>query len=137
MATEIRIPRCYTLGIGKIRNVELHIFCDASEQAFAAAGYLRLEGESGRRTVLVMAKSKVDPVKQLTIPKLELQAAVMGSRLAQTIIDLHTLKICKKVLWTDSQTVVKWIRSEARKHPPFVINRISEILDTTAVEEWR
>ena len=137
MATEIRIPRCYTLGIGKIRNVELHIFCDASEQAFAAAGYLRLEGESGRRTVLVMAKSKVAPVKQLTIPKLELQAAVMGSRLAQTIIDLHTLKICKRVFWTDSQTVVKWIRSEARKHPPFVINRISEILDTTAVEEWR
>ena len=77
------------------------------------------------------------PVKELTIPKLELQAAVIGSRLLHTIVDLHTLKIYKKVLWADSQTVVKWIRSEARKYRPFVINRISEILDSTAVEEWR
>ena len=136
-ATEIRIPRCYTLGIGEVRNVELHIFCDASEQAFAAAGYLRLEGKSGRRTVIVMAKSKVAPVKQLTIPKLELQAAVMGSRLAHTIIEMHTLKISTKILWTDSQTVIKCIGSEVRKYPPFVINRISEILDSTVVEEWR
>ena len=84
-----------------------------------------------------MVKSKVTPVKQLTIPKLELQAAVMGSRLAHTIIEMHTLKISRKILWTDSQTVIKWIRSEARKYPPFVINRISEILDSTVVEEWR
>ena len=66
--------------------MERQIFCDASEQAFAAAGYLRLEGESGRRTVLVMAKSKVAPVKQLTIPKFELQAAVMDRRLAHTTL---------------------------------------------------
>ena len=134
-ATEIQIPRCYTLDIGEVRSVELHIFCDASEQKFAAAGYLRLERGSDKRTVLVMAKSKVAPVKQLTIPKLQLQAAVMGSRVAQTIIKMHTLKICRKILWTDSQTVIKWIRSEARKYPPFVINQISEIQDSTAVEE--
>ena len=45
MAAEIRIPKCYTLGSGELRNVELHIFFDASEQALAAAGYLRLEGK--------------------------------------------------------------------------------------------
>ena len=61
-ASKIRIPRCYALGIGELRDVQLHVFCDASEQAFAAVGYFRLEGEAGMRTALVAAKSRVAPL---------------------------------------------------------------------------
>ena len=83
-----------------------------------------------------MSKRKVAPVKQVTIPKLELQVAVMANRWTQTNIDSYSLKLSKKVLWTDSQTAVKLIRSEARNYPPLVINRISVILDSFAMEEW-
>ena len=84
-ASKIGIPRCYALGIGESQDVQLHVFCDVSEQAFAAVGYFRLEGEAGVRTALVAAKSRVAPLKPLTIPRMELQAAVMGSRLGDTI----------------------------------------------------
>ncbi|XP_033226851.1 uncharacterized protein LOC117179303 [Belonocnema kinseyi] len=84
-----------------------------------------------------MSKSRVAPLKPLTIPRLELQAAVMGSRLAETIITQHTLKIRKRIFWTDSTTVLNWIRSDARKYQPFVAHRLAEVLDLTSVNEWR
>ena len=61
-----------------------------------AVGYFRLEGEAGVRTTLVAAKSRVAPLKPLTIPRLELHEAAMGSRLADRITSQHSLKISKK-----------------------------------------
>ena len=67
-----------------------------------------------------------------------MQAAVMGTRLASTVTSEHSLHITKKIFWTDSETVLKWIRSETRKYPSvFEANRVAEILDTTRVEDWR
>ncbi|XP_043467016.1 uncharacterized protein LOC122501540 [Leptopilina heterotoma] len=60
----------------------------------------------------------------------------MGSRLAQTIIEKHSIKISKRTFWTDSQTVLKWVHSDARKYQHFVAHRIAEILETTRVQEW-
>ena len=77
------------------------------------------------------------PLKPLTVPQLELQAAVMVSRLADTIISQHSLKISKRFFWTDSLTVVNWIRSDARKYQPFLAHRLAEILDPTSMHEWR
>ncbi|XP_033221094.1 uncharacterized protein LOC117175496 [Belonocnema kinseyi] len=84
-----------------------------------------------------MSKSRVAPLKPLTVTRLELQAAVMGSRLAETIIRQHTLKILKRIFWTDSTTVLNWIRSDARNYQPFVVHRLAEVLDLTSVNEWR
>ena len=89
------------------------------------------------RTALAAARSRVAPLKPLTIPRLELQAAVMGSRLGDTITSQHSLKISKKFFWTDSQTVMNWISSDARKYQPFVAHRIADILDLTSMREWK
>ncbi|XP_043482111.1 uncharacterized protein LOC122511116 [Leptopilina heterotoma] len=134
---EIKIPRYYVGGIGKLKNVQLHIFCDASTQAFAAATYLRLEGDHGIHITLVTSKSRVAPIKILTVPRLELQSAVMAARLSTFIRQEHKTQLDRVVFWSDSQTVLGWIRSDARKYQPFVAHRIAEILDVTSTNEWR
>ncbi|XP_053406421.1 uncharacterized protein LOC128559227 [Mercenaria mercenaria] len=81
-----------------------------------------------------MAKNRVAPLKQLTIPKLELTAAVIGARLCDHI----TSSIyCKRVfLWSDSQIVLKWLCSP-KSQKPFVGNRVKEIMTLTNSHEWR
>jgi hypothetical protein len=136
-AKTLRIPRCYS-PIATSAQVELHTFVDASELAFAAVSYFRFSSPDKRIEVaLVGAKTKVAPKKVVSIPRLELQAAVLGSRWAQTVQDGHSLKISRRVFWSDSLTVLNWIASNARKYKPFVAHRISEILDGTNVNEWR
>ncbi|XP_062707580.1 uncharacterized protein LOC115257239 isoform X2 [Aedes albopictus] len=135
----IKIPRCYFPGYdpSSFENIELHVFVDASEEAYACTAYFRIFDQGRVRCSLVSAKTKVAPLKPLSIPKLELQAAVIGARLARTVMENHSLKIAKRVLWTDSSTVLSWLRSDVRKYRQFVAHRVSEILDLTTVDEWR
>ncbi|CAG7821695.1 unnamed protein product, partial [Allacma fusca] len=108
----VRVPRCYSTNLGEAKNTELHIFVDASSQAFACVAYIRVEYSTGVDMGLVLARARVAPLKPLTIPKLELQAAVMGSRLAMTIQKEIQVPLSSRVYWSDSQTVLSWIRSE-------------------------
>ena len=75
-------------------------------------------------------------MKTLIVSRLQLQAAVLGTRLMQCIRDEHSLDITDCILWSDSKTVIKWIRSEHRRYKPFVQHRIAEILATTNVSTW-
>ncbi|XP_062715407.1 uncharacterized protein LOC134291536 [Aedes albopictus] len=84
-----------------------------------------------------MARSKVAPLKMMSIPRLELQAAVIGARLLQTVVEAHSLEIKQRFIWSDSRTVVSWIHSEQRRYKPFVAFRIGEILSLTKHSEWR
>ncbi|XP_053372928.1 uncharacterized protein LOC128546437 [Mercenaria mercenaria] len=81
-----------------------------------------------------MAKNRVTPVKQLTIPKLELCAALIGSRLAQHITS--TIDCTKVYLWSDSQIVLKWI-SSSKSQPVFISNRVREIRELTDGFQWQ
>ncbi|XP_036217946.2 uncharacterized protein [Bactrocera oleae] len=131
------IPRFY-FGNGIPQILQLHVFVDASEDAFAAVAYLRSQTSSGKIDVtFVSSKSKCAPMKTLTVPRLELQAAVLGTRLMQCIRDEHSLDITDCILWSDSKTAIKWIRSVHRRYKPFVQHRIAEILATTNVSNWR
>ncbi|CAK1580300.1 unnamed protein product [Parnassius mnemosyne] len=76
----VSIPRCYP-GFSNACSLQVHVFTDASESAYATAVYWRAMTPDGKVHVsLVMAKAKVAPLKVTSIPRLELQAAVMGSR---------------------------------------------------------
>ena len=75
-------------------------------------------------------------MKHHTIPKLELMAALTGNRLKDAIIKEHSIHFHKIYMWSDSTTVIQWIRSSNEKQPTFVANRVAEILDSSTVDEW-
>ena len=84
----------------------------------------------------VIEKCRIAPMRHLSIPRSELQAAVMAVRLKEQIVKEHESKIHSCNFWTDSTTVLQWIHSSHCKQPVFVANRVDEILDTTNVSQW-
>lgn len=132
----IRIPRWYSSCLLNYINIQLHIFVDASEEAFAAVGYLRVESKDHIDVTFVASKCRVAPLKMLSIPRLELQAALLGARLSSTILKQHSLQFDRIVFWSDSRTVISWIKSDHRKYKQFVAHRVSEILDTSDMNQW-
>ncbi|XP_053968619.1 uncharacterized protein LOC128870047 [Anastrepha ludens] len=133
---DVRIPRCYPLA-SFTHDVQLHIFCDASSVAYAAAAYLRATVSGKVKCCLVASKSRVAPLKPVSIPRLELMGAILGLRLAKFIRNELTLPISEEVYWTDSKNVLHWIRSDTRKFSQFVGVRIGEILESSSINNWR
>ncbi|XP_055614748.1 uncharacterized protein LOC129761071 [Toxorhynchites rutilus septentrionalis] len=135
----LQIPRCYrlSLSIGLCTNIQLHTSVDASEEGYAAVCYFRFEERGQVECALIGAKSRVAPLKFTSIPRLELQAAVVGSRLASNIQQGHTYNINKPYFWTDARDVLCWLKSDHRRYSPFVAFRVSELLESTEFSEWR
>ncbi|XP_062556957.1 uncharacterized protein LOC134221791 [Armigeres subalbatus] len=133
----VQIPRCYCSQMIHGEQIELHTLVDASENGFAAVSFLRFCDGAQVRCLLVAAKTRVAPLKFLSIPRLELQAAILGARLAQTIIDSLSIRITRRLFWTDSRDVLCWINSDHRRFTQFVAHRVSELLDSTEPCEWR
>ena len=130
-------PRFYRAVPNEPDSIEIHIFGDASVDAFAAVAYLRFQFPDGSiQCSFVIVKTRVSPLRQLSIPRLELQASVMSVRLLETVKGEQSYEIESCHLWSDSSTVLQWIRSPSRRHPTFVANRVAEIQDCTNVSQW-
>ena len=132
-ATQTKVFRRYFLSSSTwSSNTTLHVFVDASVKAYGAVAYVTI----GSETSLVMAKSRVAPLKTLALPayqQLELMAAVLGSRLSsylQPHLDVSTI-----YLRSDSQIVLHWLSSK-KELKQFVLNRVTEILSTTKNASW-
>ena len=134
---EITIPRSQFSG--SIDYLDLHLFGDSSQQVFSAVAFLRarVNTSSGPKTELsfVLAKAHVLPKKVMTIPNLELQAALLAARLKQDICWAINVHVNKVFMWTESTTVLQLLHSTS-KQPIFIANRVSEILDHTSVDGW-
>ena len=116
---------------------ELHAFADASEDTMCAVAYLRSKPkEYSADLAFVIGKCRVAPMRHLSIPRLELQAAVMAVRLKEQIVKEHETKIHSCNFWSDSTTVLQRIHCSHRKQLVFVASRVAEILDTTKVSQW-
>jgi transposase InsO family protein len=132
----IHIPRCYNGA--DILERELHVFADASELAYVCVAYWRFILPDGSfKLALIGSKARVTPLKPVTVPRLELQAALIASRFAVTIIESHRNKPIRVTLWSDSRTVLSWLRADARTFRPFVAHRVGEIIENTNVCDWR
>ena len=117
---------------------EVHIFVDASAVAVAAVACLKTVPNLATdvETCFLIGKCKVAPIKQVSIPKLELEAAVIGVRLLSTIMKESTFHIPRSTLWTDSQVVFDWL-STTKIQPVFVANRLKEILASNDAYQWK
>ena len=134
---ELTFPRCLTpestLGLPM-----LCIFSDASRKAFGACAYVRWCIANGKyESRFVAAKSRVAPLKELTIPRLELQAAVLASRLGKSIQEESRLQFETTMFFTDSRIVLAWICSQARGYKPFVSTRVAEIQNNSDPSNWK
>lgn len=131
----INIPRW--IGSSPNHNLQIHGFCDASQQAYAASVYLRSTNEKKEiTTILILSKTKVAPLKRLTIPRLELTGAVLLTKIVSHVIEVLDLKNIPVFLWTDSSITLTWINTHASKWKDFVQNRVVYIQETLPQAKW-
>lgn len=117
---------------------EIHGFCDASRRAYGAAVYIRVVRETEVLQIsLLIAKTKVAPIKEVCIPRLELCGAVLLTRLVSYVENAMNLKNSPIHLWTDARVVLAWISSHPSRWKPFVANRVSEIQTSQPRASWR
>ena len=120
MIRETSMPRRYFSAIPQ--NVELHIFCDASLESMYIVAYFRAKTDAGNEVSFVLGKCRIAPIKKLSIPRLELQAALYSVRLRVLIVEEHDLLLDSVTHWTESITVLQWLHSADRKQTVFVAN---------------
>lgn len=119
-------------------RIDMHGFCDASQQAYGACIYILSEDENGSIYIhLVTAKSKVAPLKSQSIPRLELCSALILARLQKKVTDSITIEISNFYFWSDSKIVLSWIKTPANILKTFVANRVDEIQTLTKHGTWQ
>ncbi|XP_024872298.1 uncharacterized protein LOC112454901, partial [Temnothorax curvispinosus] len=134
--SSLRVPRAFNSC--HVVRCELHGFCDASELGYGAVIYLRIVTRDGVVVRLLCAKFKVAPLRPLTIPRLELCAALLLSKLiayVRRILRGH-IDIDDEYAWTDSEVARAWIRSAPQRWKTFVRNRVALIQDNVPVSAW-
>ena len=136
--SQLQIPRCYKMKeFGTPQVVELHHFADASQDGYGQCSYLRMIDENQNIvTSLVMAKSRVVPLKPITIPRLELTAAVVAVKVGAFLNKELNYESIKHFYWTDSKVVLGYIANETRRFHIFVANRVQQIRSCTSPEQW-
>ena len=133
--TSIKNPRCLIPSTNGTH--QLHTFTDASKSAIAAIVYLRTTNADGSSTSrYVISKTKVAPIKQLSIPKLELEAATLGAELAGSCESKMTTTISSKHFWTDSTATLGWIQSRQRQKL-YISNRLTKVHENSNPDNWR
>jgi len=121
----------------KLRRIELHGFSDASAVAYGACMYLRsIDVQGNITTRLLCSKLRVAPLKRLSLPRLELCAAMLLADMYQASSRALKMSFNKTRFWTDSMIVLAWLKSPAARWKTFVANRVNHIQETTSVEDW-
>ncbi|XP_074032122.1 uncharacterized protein [Leptinotarsa decemlineata] len=119
------------------KRVEMHGFCDASQSAYGASIYMRsVDQDDGIHVNLLCSKAKVAPLHTITIPRLELNGALMLSRLAEKVSDALDTNIDRRIFWADSTIVLGWLKTPPNQLKVFVANRVAEIQQKTSSMSW-
>ena len=135
---ELSIPRCYKPSdFGRIANAQLHHFSDASTQGYGQCSYLRLVNDEGNiHCSFVIGKARVAPLKPVTVPRLELTAAVVSVKTSAQLQRELDYEGVEEVFWTDSKVVLGYISNETRRFHIFVSNRVQQIQEQSSPEQW-
>lgn len=136
MMERISFPR--KLLITNHRDIQLHGFCDASNVGYGACIYVRSKGDQcDVMSNLLCVKSRVEPLKTVTIPRLELCGALLLAQLYREVNGTLNLNPSKVIFWCDSTIVLHWLNTEPQRLKTFIANRVVEIRELTDSIEWR
>lgn len=135
---DLHVPRAYSpAGLKNAVKKELHVFCDASEQAISAVVYLRTKDiDNNYHVGFVLGKAKVAPTHGHTIPRLELCASVLAVQIYETVVEELDIEPDVTRFYSDSQVVLGYISNRSKRFFRYVENRIDRINKSTRPEQW-
>ncbi|XP_061923831.1 uncharacterized protein LOC133663402 isoform X2 [Entelurus aequoreus] len=136
--SNLQMPRTYSnIPLSQAKCVELCIFSDASMKAICAVAYIKVTAADGTTEVgFVLGKARLTPQPELTVPRLELCAAVMSVEMAEVISDDIDHQIDKIGFYTDSKVILGYINNQSRRFYVYVNNRVRRIRESTTPEQW-
>lgn len=132
---KIKIPR--NILAVNITSVQLHGFCDSSIKAMACCLYLRTADTTNNiSTHLITSRSRIAPIKQLSIPRLELNSAVLLAETIESVIKCFSFEYTIHA-WTDSMITLSWLTSSARRWKSYVATRVATIQEIIPSRCWK
>ena len=123
--------------ITRRRRYQLHVFLDASLDAMCIVAYIRDDCAEEFIVIFAMGKGRIALMRQLSMPRLQLQSAMYATRLRKHIVDEHDLVLSRVFHSTDSVIFLHWLHSSYMRQSVFVVNRVAEILKTSTIAEWK
>lgn len=135
---ELHVPQTYaSFSTSQAKSKELHVLSDASVKAIAAVAYLKTVQDNGDCEIgFVFGKTKLAPLPDLTIPRLELCAAVLAVEVADLIVDELDLKLDRIRFYTDSKVALGYIHNETWRFYVYVNNCVQRIRQSSRPNQW-
>ena len=137
--SDLSMSRCFkSSSFGPTKVAQVHHFSDASQDGYGVVSYLLLtNGCEEKHVCFLMGKSRVAPLKQVTIPRMELTAAMVSVKVDRMLKDELQVPLTDSIFWTDSTTVLRYIKNDALRFKTFVANRVSFIREATTRAQWK
>lgn len=133
----VKIPRWIGLT-NRNQHVSLQGFCDASEKAIASVVFIRIQNDTQHVScTLLAAKTKVAPLRKTSIPRLELNAAVLLANLMNKVKEALKIPDIQQQAWTDSEIVLHWLASHPSRWKTYVAHRVADIQNSLPSHHWR
>ena len=134
---EVKVERCIKPNHANGQaQLELHTFADASEYEYGAGVYARCKVGNQVKVQLLFGKSRVAPIQTVSVPRLELTAAVVACQCYQFVVNELDTQVNASFFWTDSQTVLKYLANTATRFKTFVAHRVAAIHEISDVSQW-
>ena len=131
------ISRCIMPATATKVKVEIHTFCNAFWYTYGTTSYLLVKNVYGQvHCSLLMAKSRLSPIKPTSIPRLELVGAVFATKLYNIYMKEITLPIERSMFWCKSTIVLAYIKSTNKRCTVFISDRLGTIWATSQPDLW-
>ena len=128
--SKLEIPRWIGYSANSLISAEIHVFGDASESAYGAVVYIRLQRKNENPSIILLAsKTRVAPLpkKKVTLPRLELLSSLLAIRLGEKVRTSLHIESWRTIYWSDSRVTLGWIRGDPNRWKPFVRNQVESV----------
>ena len=134
---KVSIKRSLTSPEREVAGFELHTFSDASISGYSVSVYVRVRYVDGVvKCCFLLGKAVVAPIKFVSVPRLELTAAVLAAKVTNFVINELDTKFFKVFLWTDSTVVLRYMNCTSVRFTTFIANRLEILHSLTDCEQW-